>query len=170
MIGAEVMTDRASLPPTRNPFDGDHSAEEAAGSPTEASDAFAEQMAPTPGALPRTTADGIAARAHSGPRTFTKKEAFNHQRHQWLGLLARDGKMTGAALRVAILIWQHQNVERGYAWPSLDYLSLELNVYRSTVTRAIKLLENRGWITVERLGGRHRSNRYRPAFGSMEDG
>jgi DNA-binding MarR family transcriptional regulator len=121
------------------------------------------------GATLRTATDGFAPATSRGPRTYSKKEAFNHERHRWLALLAHDKEITGAALRVAILIWQHLNAEHGYAWPSLDYLSRELNVFRSTITRAIKLLERRGWITVERQGGRHRSNRYRLAFGNMDD-
>jgi DNA-binding MarR family transcriptional regulator len=163
------MMDRSSPPSAKNPFYDHGFTEEPVGGSQEANDTSGDETAPVPTVTLRTTTDGIAAPTYTGPRAYTKKQAFNHLRHKWLALVARDRKMTGAALRVAILIWEHQNVERGYAWPSLDYLARELNVFRSTITRAIKLLEKRGWITVERQGGCHRSNRYRLAFGNMDD-
>jgi hypothetical protein len=92
-------------------------------------------------------------------------QAFHHGRHRWLGLVARDGKLPGAALRVAILIWDLTNAERGYAWPSIPYMARELQLHRATVIRAIRALHDRGWVTIDRGNGRGRSNRYRIGFG-----
>lgn len=100
--------------------------------------------------------------------TISQKDIFNHGRHRWLGNLARDTGLPGAALRVAILLWEHMNADRGYAWPSLVYIAEQLGVDKSTVVRSLKKLEVRGWISTERRCGRHRGNRYRPAFGTMD--
>jgi len=94
---------------------------------------------------------------------------FNFGRHRWLGQVARDSKLPGAALRVAILLWQYQNDERGCAWPSLERIATELVMHRSTVVRSLAKLRTRDWITVRKRGGRHRTNEYRIAFGAMED-
>jgi hypothetical protein len=118
---------------------------------------------------PRTTTDGVAGDGRP-PEQASKTEAFNFGRHRWLGRVARDEKLPGAALRTAILLWEFQNVERGYAWPSLTRIAVELKMHKSTVIRALDILRRRGWITVKRRGGRYRSNEYRLAFGSMDDG
>jgi hypothetical protein len=91
-------------------------------------------------------------------------KSFHHGRHRWLSLLARDRKLTRAAIVVAVVIWDRMNASRGYAWPSLSYFQRELALHRQTVVRAIHLLADRGWITIDR-GNRRRSNRYRIAFG-----
>ena len=98
-------------------------------------------------------------------KTTTRKSRFNHTRHRWLGMVARDPKLPGAAQRVAILLWEHMNADYGYAWPSLVYVAEQLGINKSTVVRSIKKLEAQGWIKVERRCGRHRGNRYRLAFG-----
>jgi DNA-binding MarR family transcriptional regulator len=94
---------------------------------------------------------------------------FNFGRHRWLGLVARDSKLPGAALRVAVLLWQYQNDERGCAWPSLERIATELKMHKSTVIRSLQVLRKRDWVTVRHRGGRNRANEYRIAFGSMND-
>jgi hypothetical protein len=109
----------------------------------------------------------------TGPRTaakHTSKSAFDFGRHRWLGFVVRDSKLPGAAHRVAVLLWQFQNGERGCAWPSLERIAAELRMHKSTVIRSLRVLDRRGWITKSQRGGRHRSNEYRIAFGSMDDG
>lgn len=123
---------------------------------------------PAPSGRPngRTTTDapsGPSGRAHSPANTF------NFFRHRWLTQVARDPKLSGAAVRVAVLLWEHQNAERGYAWPSLAYMARELRMHRSTVIRSIDRLGARRWIMKEVSGGRHRSNRYRIGNGQMGD-
>lgn len=96
------------------------------------------------------------------------RNAFHHARHRWLNLAVRDKALSGAAIRVAVLLWEHMNVERGCAWPSFDYMARQLTMHRSTVIRALRQLKDHGWITICHRGGRHNSNEYRLAFGKME--
>jgi hypothetical protein len=118
---------------------------------------------------PRTTTDGIERDGDGKRSADERKSAFNFARFQWLGHVGRDEKLPGAALRVAVLIFQLQNAARGYAWPSLTYIATELKMHKSTVIRSLRILRARGWITTARRGGRHRTNEYRIGFGRMED-
>jgi Helix-turn-helix domain len=122
-----------------------------------------------PGHAPRTTADGVAADGGASERP-SKTEAFNFGRHRWLGHVVRDKKLTGATVRVAVLLWELQNAERGCAWPALTTIARELRMHKSTAIRSLDMLERRGWITIKTRGGRYRSNEYRLGFGSMDDG
>src|SRR5262245_31954377 len=112
-----------------------------------------------PSSRPRTTTDGTAG--DGAARSTPGKPGFNFGRHRWLGLVARDGTLPGAALRVAVLLWELQNAERGCAWPSLMYIAAELKMHKSTVIRSLRILGRRGWITIAHRGGRHRTNEYR---------
>jgi DNA-binding IclR family transcriptional regulator len=77
--------------------------------------------------------------------------------------------LPGAAFRTAVLLWELQNAEHGYAWPSLTHIATELKMHKSTVIRSLRILRERGWITIAHRGGRHRTNQYRIGFGRMED-
>jgi hypothetical protein len=90
-------------------------------------------------------------------------------RHRWLGRVARDEKLPGAALRTAVLLWELQNADRGCAWPSLTYIAAQLQMHKSTVIRSLSILSRRGWITTAHRGGRHRTNEYRIGFGSIDE-
>jgi hypothetical protein len=118
----------------------------------------------------RTTTDGFAGDGEDRPSEHSGKSAFNFGRHRWLGLVARDAKLPGAAHRVAVVLWQLQNCERGCAWPSLEYIAAELKMHRSTVLRSLHALRERRWITITHRGGRHRTNEYRISFGLMDEG
>jgi DNA-binding MarR family transcriptional regulator len=98
-----------------------------------------------------------------------EKKSFQYHRHRWLAAVARDSEITGADLKVAVLIWGHTNADFGYAWPSLAYIATEMSLDRSTVVRSVKKLAKRGWIIRRR--GHFRSNQYYLAIGSklMED-
>jgi hypothetical protein len=116
----------------------------------------------------QTTADGILAK-HGPDAAEASKAAFAHYRHRWLGLLARDSKLPGAALKVAVLMWELTNAERRCAWPSLRYIAEELDMDKSTAVRSLNTLDRRGWLRKVRRGGRHRSNEYRITLGLMDD-
>jgi len=105
---------------------------------------------------------------HGRSTAVQGRNAFHHGRHRWLGLVARDPTLPGAAIRVAVLIWDWMNAERGYAWPSLARMASELGIHRATVIRAVGALSERGWISLERSTGHHRSNRYRISYGRMD--
>jgi Helix-turn-helix domain len=117
----------------------------------------------------RTATDGFAGDYNGKSPKHAGKAMFNFGRHRWLGQVARDSKLSGAALRVAVLLWQYQNDERGCAWPSLERIASELKMHKSTVVRSLQVLRNRDWISVRHRCGRHRTNEYRMAFGSLED-
>jgi hypothetical protein len=114
----------------------------------------------------RTTTDELR---DAGDVSTEAKSRFNFGRHRWLGRVARDPKLPGAACRTAVLLWELQNAEHGYAWPSLTYIASELEMHTSTVIRSLRILRDRGWIAIARRGGRHRTNQYRIGFGRMED-
>jgi hypothetical protein len=118
---------------------------------------------------PRTTTDGIAGNGDGGPPPGAGKSAFNFGRHRWLGRVARDEKLPGAALRAAVLLWELQNADRGCAWPSLTYIAVHLKMHKSTVIRSLRALRCRGWITIAHRGGRQRTNEYRISFGRIDD-
>jgi hypothetical protein len=90
---------------------------------------------------------------------------FNSGRYQWLAALASDARLSAAALRVAIILFQRMNMAKGYAWPSNASLARDTNADRSTVIRATAQLARHGWIAKERSTGRGHANRYRLAFG-----
>jgi hypothetical protein len=127
--------------------------------------ALGDVLGPKPG--PRTTTDGL--QAAGPPPVQTAKSSFNFGRHRWLGRVVRDAELPGAALRTAVLLWELQNAEHGYAWPSLTYIAAELKMHKSTVIRSLRILRERGWITTAHRGGRHRTNQYRVSFGRMDD-
>jgi hypothetical protein len=106
---------------------------------------------------------------HGRPTAIQARNAFHHGRHRWLGLVARDPTLPGAAIRVAVLIWDWMHAERGYAWPPLARIASELGIHRATAIRSVEALSERGWISIERSTGTHRSNRYRICFGRMDD-
>jgi len=117
----------------------------------------------------RTITDGFGGDYNVAAPGTAEKSRFDFGRHRWLGLAVRDSRLPGAAHRVAVVLWEKQNAARGYAWPSLVYLATELDMHKSTVIRSLRSLQERGWITRKRRGGRHRSNEYRIAFGNVSD-
>ena len=117
----------------------------------------------------RTTTDAFAGDSEGRPSQHSPKSAFNFGRHRWLGRVARDAELPGAAHRVAVVLWQLQNDQRQCAWPSLTYLAAELRMHKSTVIRSLRALRQRQWVTKAQRGGRHRTNEYRIAFGPMDD-
>jgi hypothetical protein len=118
---------------------------------------------------PKTTTNGPAGECDGVTPPGADKSGFNFGRHRWLGRVARDEKLSGAALRTAILLWELQNAERRCAWPSLTYIAARLKMHKSTVIRALRALRRRGWITIGHRGGRQRTNEYRISFGLMDD-
>jgi DNA-binding MarR family transcriptional regulator len=126
-------------------------------------------------AFRRVTAVGASARLPPNPflaaessdeaATRAEKQSFQYCRHSWLSAVGKDPELTGADLRVAIMIWELTNADWGYAWPSLSYIATQMSLDRSTVVRSVKKLAQRGWIVRSR-NGRFRSNEYRIAIGS----
>jgi hypothetical protein len=131
-------------------------------------EAFPLSALQAPPTAPRTTTDGFPGDG-AAPKQASPAEKFNFFRHRWLAHVARDAELPGAAIRVAVMLWEYQNAKWGCAWPALTTIATELKINKSTVIRSLDILRTRDWITVKRRGGRHRSNEYRLAFGSMAD-
>ena len=122
-----------------------------------------------PRAIPTDLPEKASERVRTNSRTPDEpaNSLFYRGRHRWLGLVARDRRLKGGSIRVAILIWEHLNAKSGYAWPSFPYIGQKLGLHRATVIRSIADLEEHGWLAVERNAGRHRGNRYRISFGRL---
>ena len=133
-----------------------------------AGEAYSSPAGPQPSKGLRTITDRVEGDYKGGGTPPSATAHFNFGRHRWLGLVARDQILPGAAHRVAIVLWEKLNAERGYAWPSLVYLATELNMHKSTVIRSLRALQERGWVVCRRRGGRNRSNEYRIAFGNTD--
>src|SRR4051812_30159030 len=56
--------------------------------------------------------------------------AFHAGRYHWLTLIAADNELSSAAVRVAIIIFQRMNKEKGYAWPSIQHISEHTDAHR----------------------------------------
>jgi Helix-turn-helix domain len=105
-----------------------------------------------------------------GKAAESASATFNSGRYRWLSMIVGDRKLTAAALRVAIMIFQRINMQKGYAWPSQAYLASVTGTSKRSVIRAVNLLHERGWIERRRSTKRGRSNEYRLAFGKLDDG
>ena len=108
------------------------------------------------------------AKRRGSPATRPRNESralFQQARHRWLAMVARDDTLPPSAYRVAVLIWDWMNVEKGYAWPSFEKIARELRMDRSTAIRAIGALRDRSWLHRTKA----RSNHYRLSFGPMND-
>lgn len=78
------------------------------------------------------------------------------------------GHVSFAEVRVLIAIFDHANRETGKAWPSLALLAEKTNLAKSTVVKATKGLEEKGYLRVSRdesKGARKDANRYVTTFG-----
>ena len=61
---------------------------------------------------------------------------------------------------VAVRIAEFLNIETGSCDPAYETLAEEIGIHRSSAIRAVAALGERGWLIVERSGGRH-SNTFR---------
>jgi Helix-turn-helix domain len=68
------------------------------------------------------------------------------------------GNLSAAEKLVATRIALHHNIETGQCDPSIIGLVKRTNTSESTVRRAIKELEDAGWLAVDRTNGRYRNS------------
>jgi hypothetical protein len=85
------------------------------------------------------------------PKTFAERDAWMR------AVLASD--LPDAAVRVAIRIALHLRVSTGRCDPSYTTLATESHVAERSVYRLVALLEQKGWLSIQRTRGRH-SNQY----------
>ena len=95
--------------------------------------------------------------------------AFQVAKEGWLMAIASYPNLSGSDCAVAITIAKHLNTTLNEAWPSMETIAKLTNRKQCTVWRSIRRLEQLGLLTVLHSRGRHRSNRYRPAYGHMGD-
>lgn len=84
-------------------------------------------------------------------------------------MLASDPALTGSEMKIGLIVAYHFNREKGFSWPSVAYLAALAGLHRITVITALKGLERRGYMVVERGGGRGRTNRYIPNFARAKE-
>jgi hypothetical protein len=88
-------------------------------------------------------------------------DAFTRDKLVWLEAISEDQNVTGSAMKVATKIaLRYLSRTKGCAWPSFDKLAHDLGAGRSSIIRALSLLEGLGWLVIEHNGGRHATNRY----------
>lgn len=80
-------------------------------------------------------------------------------------LFSWRGEVCGSHLaptqrHVALTLSMHMNERGGSCFPGIDTLAEETGLDARTVQRALRVLADSGWLSVERGGGRGRSNRY----------
>jgi helix-turn-helix protein len=105
------------------------------------------------------------------PRGSIKLEVgkFQAAKEGWLKAIARDPRLSGADLAVAIVIATYLNTRTGDAWPSIITLAADTNRNKGTVWRASQRLEKFEYLHITRARGRVKSNRYRPLLGNFDD-
>ncbi|SOD96615.1 helix-turn-helix domain-containing protein [Caenispirillum bisanense] len=92
-------------------------------------------------------------------------DSFLH-RHQLLGLVINDSRGSKSRTHIAAMYWilERYNAGKGYAWPGYGYIAKNGNMDRTSAIRAVNLLEQLGYLTIERAEGGRASNRYTPNF------
>jgi hypothetical protein len=93
------------------------------------------------------------------PKTFLERD-------DWIrAVLASD--LPHVAVRVAVVIGFHLNVETGRCYPGIDDIKTASAVPERSLYRQIALLEKAGWISIQRVRKPGRNNEYiltRPAI------
>lgn len=92
---------------------------------------------------------------------------FQAAKETWLKTIASYPNLSGADVAVAMVISTYLNSKTSEAWPSIELLAKDTNRNRVTVWRSIERLIELQLLQVAKGRGRHKSNRYRPLFGSI---
>jgi DNA-binding transcriptional MocR family regulator len=86
------------------------------------------------------------------------KKAKAAELWRWTYAITFDHELTSGEKIVAIALSSYVNARSGEAWPSLKLLADGLGTDPKVIARALKKLETRGWITVQRRGGGRRAD------------
>lgn len=78
----------------------------------------------------------------------------------WIGKVATDLELTPSDLRIAVVLSGYINTQDGRAWPSHATLAETTGLNERTVTRGLKALVARGYLSLEKGNGRGRCNVY----------
>jgi hypothetical protein len=91
-----------------------------------------------------------------------KASEFTRHKFEWLEAVAKDGRVRGWLLAVAVVLAsRYLNSETRDAWPAVETLALACGTDRRTAQRALRKLIRCGWLHVVSGGvGRANTNRY----------
>lgn len=78
----------------------------------------------------------------------------------WIGKVATDLELTPSDLRIAVVLSGYINTQDGRAWPSHATLAEASGLNERTVTRGLKALVARGYLSLEKGSGRGSCNVY----------
>lgn len=96
-------------------------------------------------------------------------DTFTRDRLRWLDLIFADTELDHLAFRVAYLLSQLFNREKGNAWPAVGTLAKGVGASSRGVQKAVAQLEARGYLTRDIGRGRGGSNSYRPILNPAEN-
>lgn len=81
-------------------------------------------------------------------------EPFNYSgKLDFLGRLARDRRLTQAAIAVAAVLVEHAHKETGRCFPSIPTIVASSGVPKTTAIRSLRLLTETGWVTTDKRTG-----------------
>lgn len=81
----------------------------------------------------------------------------------WIQLIWDTGMSTKSKITCAALA-AHMNANHHIAWPSISRLAAMTGLSTSSVKRAVKEIEEAGWLVIERGGINKGTSRYTPIF------
>jgi AraC-like DNA-binding protein len=102
----------------------------------------------------------VVRQARPDPLHNPEQRSFTSWKLDLIDLLLADPRHSPTEKNVAICILQHVNQKNLRAWPSIETISDKTCIGWRHVARAIKALQQTGWLRVRR-GNRQFANEYR---------
>lgn len=97
--------------------------------------------------------------------TEDERKALLKARFPLINKIAKDCELPGAAKSLAtVLLFEHFDERKGFAWPSRRRLAEQLGVDVKTITRSWQRLQEHQYFVVQENKGRGANNKYVPAF------
>ncbi len=99
---------------------------------------------------------------------MTKRRPFREVKLQWLQQLSCDTDLSDSAKCVALyIVTTHLNGHTERAWPSYQTIADATGKSVKTIQRAVRELESKEWLEVQRGNGVGHNTEYRPSAGSI---
>lgn len=83
-------------------------------------------------------------------------------------VLSPESGLRAAARLVACGLAKHMDSDGGSCWPSVELLAAETGLGRRSVQRGLRALEDAGWVSADRGGGRAFTSEYAAVFPTSE--
>jgi DNA-binding transcriptional regulator YhcF (GntR family) len=99
--------------------------------------------------------------APSSPARYFEKGGFEAYKEHWLRLMLADRELLQSAKLTLVAVSLYLNRGTRSAWPGMRLLAENIGLSKSTVERAVRQAERRGYLETR---GRRGSNVYAPAF------